>query len=305
MRWVDAVAHAKKDLGLVGFHKAKKGSALYKRAKHYMDSSPAKAKPQASPRAMPWIEALGHAKRRLGLTGFVAPKKGTELHNLARRIQREGDSAAKPKHSPRGKPKHSPRGKPKHSPRGKKKHSPPGKQHSPNHWLHDLIKKHKPKPRGKKQHSPRGKKRHSPRGKKRKHSPPRGKKHSPRPRKHGSAAAIPWVQAVSQAKRDLGLTGFVAPKKGTDLYKLARKYQQQDVKNPNVAAVKSPKVAARAQVWIGENGDIRQTRDGPLIDWATKDGSMFGEFLKFIPDRMQPDPRSPSKRGHQAVLVTG
>lgn len=45
------------------------------------------------------------------------------------------------------------------------------------------------------------------------------------------------------------------------------------------------------EVWIGELGDIRPKKDGPVIAWATKDGSAFGALLEFEKERMQPDPR--------------
>lgn len=36
----------------------------------------------------------------------------------------------------------------------------------------------------------------------------------------------PWILAVNKAKRELKIKGFVAVKKGSELYKLAKKYQK-------------------------------------------------------------------------------
>ena len=46
----------------------------------------------------------------------------------------------------------------------------------------------------------------------------------------------------------------------------------------------------QAQVWIGELGDIRPSEQGPVIGWATVDGSFPGEPIPFKKDSMQKDP---------------
>ena len=43
-------------------------------------------------------------------------------------------------------------------------------------------------------------------------------------KKFKNSALNKWVQATQQARKELGLTGFVACKKGTQYYKLAKKY---------------------------------------------------------------------------------
>jgi len=47
----------------------------------------------------------------------------------------------------------------------------------------------------------------------------------------------------------------------------------------------------KSNVWVGENGDIREDKDGQVVGWATKDGEAFGDFLPFAENRMQKDPR--------------
>ena len=54
-------------------------------------------------------------------------------------------------------------------------------------------------------------------------------------------------------------------------------------------------VKAKKIVWVGEIGDIRETEDGPLLAWATVDGTMSGNYLAFKPNAMQKDPRSAPK----------
>lgn len=51
-----------------------------------------------------------------------------------------------------------------------------------------------------------------------------------------------------------------------------------------------------AFVWVGENGDIRENKNGQLVGWATKDGEAFGDFLPFTENRMQKDPRLQKKQ---------
>ena len=46
------------------------------------------------------------------------------------------------------------------------------------------------------------------------------------------------------------------------------------------------------KVWIGREGDIRLSKEGSVIGFATADGSMFGKLLPFRPNAMQPDPRA-------------
>lgn len=48
---------------------------------------------------------------------------------------------------------------------------------------------------------------------------------------------------------------------------------------------------ASRKVWIGELGDIRESEEKQVIGWATKDGEMFGDLLKFKPNAFQTDPR--------------
>ena len=43
-------------------------------------------------------------------------------------------------------------------------------------------------------------------------------------KKFKNSALSKWVEATQQARKELGLTGFVACKKGTTYYKLAKKY---------------------------------------------------------------------------------
>lgn len=54
---------------------------------------------------------------------------------------------------------------------------------------------------------------------------------------------------------------------------------------------KSAKKHSVNNVWVGEDGDIRENSEGPVIGWATVDGSMFGDFLSFKENKMQKDPR--------------
>ncbi len=49
-------------------------------------------------------------------------------------------------------------------------------------------------------------------------------------------------------------------------------------------------------VWVGENGDIRENKNGHVVGWATKDGEAFGDFLPFTENRMQKDPRLQKKQ---------
>ena len=48
------------------------------------------------------------------------------------------------------------------------------------------------------------------------------------------------------------------------------------------------------KVWVGENGDIRKSKNGQILGWATTDGTMFGDLLPFKKNKMQKDPRIPS-----------
>lgn len=56
------------------------------------------------------------------------------------------------------------------------------------------------------------------------------------------------------------------------------------------------------KVWIGMNGDIRDSEGGPVIGWATVDGDMFGDFLPFKEGKMQPDPRRKPAKKTPAML---
>ena len=51
--------------------------------------------------------------------------------------------------------------------------------------------------------------------------------------------------------------------------------------------VTKAKQASQKQVWIGDIGDIRETKDGQLVAWATVDNTMFGKPINFIPDAYQ------------------
>merc|ERR1712083_1201917 len=42
-----------------------------------------------------------------------------------------------------------------------------------------------------------------------------------------SSGLAKWSKAMQKARKDLGITGFVACKKGTKLYKLAKQYYTQ------------------------------------------------------------------------------
>lgn len=48
------------------------------------------------------------------------------------------------------------------------------------------------------------------------------------------------------------------------------------------------------KVWVGENADIRKSKNGRILGWATTDGTMFGDFLPFQKNKMQNDPRIPT-----------
>ena len=48
------------------------------------------------------------------------------------------------------------------------------------------------------------------------------------------------------------------------------------------------------KVWVGENGDIRKSKNGQILGWATTDGTMFGDLLPFKKNKMQKDPRIPT-----------
>ena len=47
---------------------------------------------------------------------------------------------------------------------------------------------------------------------------------------------------------------------------------------------------AAGLVWVGDNGDIREDSEGPVIGWATEDGTMMGARLPFRRNAMQPHP---------------
>ena len=51
--------------------------------------------------------------------------------------------------------------------------------------------------------------------------------------------------------------------------------------------VTKAKQASQKQVWIGELGDVRETKEGQLVAWATVDNTMFGKPINFIPDAYQ------------------
>ena len=55
---------------------------------------------------------------------------------------------------------------------------------------------------------------------------------------------------------------------------------------------KTKGVCAEFLVWIGDIGDIRETKDGQLIGWATVDGTYTGDFLDFKENAYQVRPRT-------------
>ena len=46
------------------------------------------------------------------------------------------------------------------------------------------------------------------------------------PKKTRKSHKNPWIEAVTKARKELGITGFAPVKKGSELYKLAKKYHQ-------------------------------------------------------------------------------
>ena len=54
----------------------------------------------------------------------------------------------------------------------------------------------------------------------------------------------------------------------------------------------SPKKAlpSKGDVWIGELGDVRETKEGQVVAWATVDNTLFGKHVDFIPNAYQPRP---------------
>ena len=57
-------------------------------------------------------------------------------------------------------------------------------------------------------------------------------------------------------------------------------------------ASRVPQKAKGPLVWIGELGDVRQTKDGQVFAWATVDNKLLGESVDFIPNEYQSMPRS-------------
>ena len=56
----------------------------------------------------------------------------------------------------------------------------------------------------------------------------------------------------------------------------------------------SPPTSIPTKVWVGENADIRKSKNGRILGWATTDGTMFGDKLPFKKNKMQKDPRIPT-----------
>lgn len=45
------------------------------------------------------------------------------------------------------------------------------------------------------------------------------------------------------------------------------------------ATMAKSKLSKLNGMFVGENGDVRRTAEGAVVAWATKDGTMFGDFL--------------------------
>ena len=84
-----------------------------------------------------------------------------------------------------------------------------------------------------------------------------------------------------------------------------QKAKQQAIDKPTEtnAKKKSKKKSKTSNVWVGENGDIREDKDGQVVGWATKDGDAFGDFLSFAENRMQKDPRLQKKSAALERLI--
>ena len=80
------------------------------------------------------------------------------------------------------------------------------------------------------------------------------------------------------------------PKKEREVL-LQKKKRWEDSKRAHKKRQKKSKKHSVNKVWVGEDGDIRENSEGPVIGWATVDGSMFGDFLSFKENKMQKDPR--------------
>ena len=67
---------------------------------------------------------------------------------------------------------------------------------------------------------------------------------------------------------------------------------------------KARKQSNNNMVFVGSLGDIRDHEDGPVIGWATVDGKFSGDYLPFIEDRMQKDPRTIKRKKSPAKKTT-
>ena len=72
---------------------------------------------------------------------------------------------------------------------------------------------------------------------------------------------------------------------------IKRKSPIKRTKSPAKKAAKQTRVGGEKNVWVGELGDIRINERGPVIGWATEDGTMVGKFVPFKKNKMQKNPR--------------
>ena len=63
--------------------------------------------------------------------------------------------------------------------------------------------------------------------------------------KSATRQANPWVKAVAQARKDLGITGFVSVKKGTEFHTLAKAHHAR-MKSPRTRSA-SPRRRSRSR----------------------------------------------------------
>ena len=86
--------------------------------------------------------------------------------------------------------------------------------------------------------------------------------------------------------------------------KAGRKVLRNYVQRAEGGASRVPQKAKGPLVWIGELGDIRQTKDGQVFAWATVDKTLVGKSVDFIPNEYQSMPQQAkgSPKGHSRVL---
>lgn len=110
------------------------------------------------------------------------------------------------------------------------------------------------------------------------------------------AAKRTKVNTRAQTQRD-AVVASKRQSKTTQSVPETTKPTQYTVASPRLGALTKPDLEfgllrnASRTVWIGELGDIREHKDSQVIGWATENGKMLGDLLKFVPDADQPDPR--------------